>query len=271
MNTYMTKTSSNKSLEEKPKILMIIATLGEREELLRQTLLSIKKQNVKIDLTFVCPMDSESTRKLAIEFGANRVKDPGGISAAVNAGIATAEPWHEYIGWIGDDDLLADNSLVTTSKALDENPSAVAAYGYCNYINSEGKFILTSRAGRFAPWLMKWGPDLVPLPGTLFRASDLIAVGGFDPSLKYAMDLDIFLRLQKIGRLINVGKVVSSFRWHQTSATVSNRKASSDESERVKRKHMPTAAKAFAFIWEKPIRMASYVAAKRITKIANKK
>ncbi|MFZ3009853.1 MAG: glycosyltransferase [Candidatus Microsaccharimonas sp.] len=267
----MTRSPSLKIPKSKARILVIIATLGEREALLRQTLASIQRQKIDLDLVFVCPLDNESTRKLAKEFGAVRLKDPGGISAAVNVGIAAAKPWHEYISLIGDDDLLADNSLSATSSALDKNHSAVAAFGYCEYINSDGEYIITSRAGRLAPWIMKWGPDFVPLPGALFRTSALVAIGGFDPSLKYAMDLDVFLRLQKIGKLVNVGMVVSSFRWHQNSATVSNRKASSDESERVKRNHLSSIPRALSFIWERPIRIASSFAAKRITALANKK
>jgi cellulose synthase/poly-beta-1,6-N-acetylglucosamine synthase-like glycosyltransferase len=267
----MKKTNLTKTAASQARILVIIATLGEREEMLRQTLQSIVNQNIDLDIVFVCPLANKSTKNLADEYNAFRIDDPGGISAAVNAGINFAKLHHTYITWIGDDDLLAPDSLKNTTKALDESPDAVLAFGYCHYINSKGSHILTSRAGRFAPWLMTWGPDLIPLPGTLFRASALTKISGFDTSLKYAMDLDIFLRLRKIGRFINVKKVVSSFRWHETSATVSNRTASSSEAERVKRKYMPPAMRFFSVLWEKPIRVASRLAAERVTSLAKKK
>jgi GT2 family glycosyltransferase len=254
---------------------MIIPTLGERNDLLHKTLQSLVDQNIKnnvLDIVIVCPQNKLETRKIAADFGAIIADDPSnprGISAAVNVGISTAKPWHEYIAWMGDDDLLNLDSIITTQNALDSNQRATVAFGYCDYINSDGDLLFTSRAGRFAPWIMSWGPDLVPLPGALFRLSAINKAGVFDPSLKYAMDLDMFLRLRKLGKFINVHRTIGVFRWHPTSTTVTDRMASIQESEQVKRRYLSKPLKVLAPIWEKPVRLATWFTVRRVNKLAN--
>lgn len=263
--------SKPKKPSSKPaRILVVIPTLGERPEFLRQTLESVKNQKgVKSDIVIVFPLNNNATRKIAKEFGAEMVNDPGGLSRAVNAGIATAKPHHEFISWIGDDDLIAPDSYKTAVAALDKNPGAVLAYGYCEYIDNNGRHLFTSRAGRFAPWIMTWGPNLMPCPGTLFRHSSLKDAGEFDVNNKYSMDLDMFLRLRKLGKFINTKQTLAAFRWHPSSTTVSNRDKVVRETEMVKRKYLPKMLRPLSPIWEIPVRIATKLAAKRVSKLAS--
>lgn len=247
---------------------MIIPTLGKRLDLLKLSLDSVKEQDADfIDLVVVCPLSNKAALQLAQEYGATVIDDPGGISAAVNEGIRTANKKHTYITWMGDDDLLAANSIKTTREALDRDPKAVVAFGYCDYINETGEVLFKSRGGRLAPWLMSWGPNLVPLPGALFRIDSLKEVGLFNPSLKYAMDLDVFLKLKKKGKFVNTKTTVSSFRWHQDSTTVSQRNASLDEARSIKKLHLPAYVRPFMIFWEIPIQVATKIASQRVNRI----
>jgi GT2 family glycosyltransferase len=261
----MTEELSNS--HDDPRILMVIPTLGQRTELLRQTLDSLKNQSpIKFDTVMIFPLKNKETQKLAKDFGAMIVKDPGGISAAVNAGISIAKPNHEYIGWIGDDDLLTKDSLKYAIEALDTNPKASLAFGYCDYIDDNNRHIFTSKAGKFAPWVMTWGPNLVPLPGIVFRKSALDIAGKFDVNNKYSMDLDMLLRLRKIGNFINTKRVQACFRWHKTSQTVANRPKVLKETEQVKRKYLSRFIRPFSPLWEMPVRWGTKIAVQRVEK-----
>lgn len=258
-----------------PRVLMIIPTLGQRLDLFEETLMSLADQNSRtnkvLDIVVVCPKKSKEARELATKFGAIIADDPSnprGISAAVNAGIALAKPWHEYAAWMGDDDLLRPDSILSTLTVLDADKEAVVAFGHCDYIDDKGQHLFTSRAGRLAPWIMTWGPDLVPLPGALFRLSAVNEVGLFDTTLRYAMDLDMFLRLRKKGRFINVNKTVGAFRWHPTSTTVADRTSSLNEAEQVKRRYLSKTMRVMAPLWEKPVRLATRLAAYRVNALA---
>lgn len=267
------KKSQANSQPTTPGILVVMATLGQRPELLKLTLESIANQKIKnLDITFIYPLKNKETTKLAKQYNAKMIDDPGSMTAAVNAGILTATSKHKYVTWIGDDDLLAPNSLQTSIDALESNPNAVATFGYCDYIDDKGERLFTSKAGWFAPWLMKWGPNLVPLPGAVFRLSTLQSMDYmFDESLRYAMDLDIFLRLQQIGKLVNVKQTVSSFRWHATSTTVANRKASLAETEMIKRRNLPPLLRWASPLWEIPVRTATHLAVRRVNALASRR
>jgi GT2 family glycosyltransferase len=248
--------------------LLVVPTLGRRLEYLEQTLASVRAQQVPVDIVVVTPSAAEGARSLAARFGARVLDDPGSLSAAVNLGLGQADVAHQYGNWIGDDDLLAPDALAATSQVLDRDPGVVLAFGHCTYIDEQGRPLGTSRAGRAAVWLLSWGPDLVPQPGMLFRLADFKAVGGLDESLAFAMDLDLLLRLRRRGRLVAVDQEVSSFRWHQTSLTVSDRSASLAESEQVKRRYLPGAACLVAPVWEAPVRIATRAAVRRVGKRA---
>lgn len=255
----------NSTKNSQPNVLVIIPTLGDRLEYLELALKSIRDQaSVNPDIMVVFPLKKTAARKLVKKYGAIEVDDPGSMSGALNKGISQAKPWHEHIVWIGDDDLLSPDSLATSLKAISAKPSNVVAFGYCDYIDSHGKFIFSSRAGSLAPWIMTWGPDLVPMPGLMFKKSAFEAVGGFDENNKWCMDLDFLLKLRKIGSFVNTKATLASFRWHPDSQTVSNRPKVLAEADLVKRKHLPRYVRPFAFIWEYPVRLATKVAVKRV-------
>ena len=247
------------------RVLLVVPTLGQRPELLEQTLGSIVgQQDEPADVVVVVPPDRAEARRSAERVGAAVVDDPGGLAAAINAGWRLVGPQHEYVNWLGDDDLLAPGSLRTAVQVLDSAPDAVVAYGHCDYIDDEGHRLFTSRAGRLAPWLMTWGPDLVPQPGALFRWAAVRAVGGLDESLSYAMDLDLLLRLRRRGRFVDCAQVLASFRWHPDSTTVANRSRSLAESAGVKRRHVRTWLRPALAATDPAVRWATYAAARRV-------
>ena len=256
---------------EEPRILMVLPTLGQRPDYLKLTLESLNDQKeVLFDLVMIFPLNNVETMALAKKYNAITVEDPGSISKAVNAGIAHAKSHHEYIGWIGDDDFITPNSLEIATKLLDADNSAVLAYGYCDYIDEHGNKLFSSRAGKLAPWLMTWGPNLVPCPGAVFRKKAIDQVGGFDENNKYSMDLDILLKLRKTGKFINTKTTLAAFRWHSTSQTVNNREAVLNESEQVKRIYLSKPLQKIAPVWEPLVRIATKIAANQVDKKVKK-
>ncbi len=213
----------------------------------------------------VTPRSASEARGLAGHIGAKVIDDPGGLSAAVNLGMAQAEYRHEYVNWLGDDDTLTNGSLAAVSRSLDANPRAPAAFGKCLYVDGADTPLWVSQAGRLAPLLLPWGPNLVPQPGMLIRRTAWQEVGGLDTSLEYSMDLDLLLRLKRHGRLVALPRIVSTFRWHAQSLTVSQRNASLTESELVKRRYLPKAVIPLAPAWEAPVRWATRRAAARVS------
>ena len=250
------------------EVLLVVATLGRRPDYLRQTLTSIRSQSVSADVVMVAPERDEGVQSAAAEFGARLLPDPGSLAAAINLGVEQGLDGHRYVNWLNDDDLLEPGSLEATASALDADPSAVVAFGACRYIDGSGRELWVSRAGSWAPRILKWGPDLIPQPGMLVRADAWRAVGGLDTSYRLAFDLDLLLRLQRIGSFVDTGRIVSSFRWHADSLTVDDRSTNIAESERAKRAALGPTARRLAWIWEPPVRFATRRAANAVQRRA---
>jgi len=258
------------NVSHQPRVLLVIATLGKRPEYLQQTITSIASQSIASDIIIVAPATAPGIQQTANEAGATLLADPGSLAAAINLGISHGLKRHDYsyVNWLNDDDLLEPESLTATTRILDDTPNAVVAYGSCRYIDENGHEILISRAGPWASRLLSWGPDLIPQPGMLVRARSWQEVGGLDESYQLAFDLDLLLKLRKIGRLVDTGTVVSSFRWHAESLTVDDRTKNIEESERAKRNQLGAFARNLAWIWEGPVRVATRVAAREVQRRA---
>lgn len=253
-----------------PRVLLVVATLGQRTGYLRQTLESIRSQGVASDIVVVAPESATETVRLAEEFSCSFLPDPGSLTGAINLGVSRCLSTHEFVNWLNDDDLLEPGSLAATTALLDADPDAVVAYGACRYIDPSGQELWISRAGPWATRILSWGPDLIPQPGMLVRAGAWTKVGGLDPSFRFAFDLDLLLRLRTVGALRDTGTVVSAFRWHADSLTVGDRSQSLAESERAKRQALSPRARRVAWAWEGPVRLATRVAAREVSRRARR-
>lgn len=256
-----------------PRVLIVVPTLGQRIEYLREALSSIVEQpGCDLDLVIVAPPSAE-VDQLASQFAARLVADPRrGISGAINAGIAAARSNDEFFGWLGDDDLLRADALATATEALLADQRVVMVYGRCDYIDDGGSTFFVSGAGQWARRILAWGPNLIPQPGSLMRLSAVKEVGGLDEGLRFAMDLDLFLKLRNHGRIIAMPRTLAAFRWHDDSLTVSQERSSMDESDAVRRRQLSSslAGKTW-FLWRWPMRWALSLAKRtaRYRKAAN--
>ena len=250
-------------------VLIVVPTLGKRPEHLHDCLASIKQQSPEPQIVLVGP-DTASVRSAADDVGAAWLADPGSQTRAINLGIASANQESRYVNWLGDDDLLEPGCIELTRTALANNPQATVSYGACRYIDESGKELWVSKAGPWASRILSWGPDLIPQPGMLVRLDAWHAVGGVDESYRFAFDLDLLLKLKRLGPLIDVGQIVSSFRWHPDSLTVGDRDTNLTESERAKRAALSPRMRALSWIWERPVRGATRVAAWEVNRRARR-
>jgi len=252
-------------------VLVVLPTLGTRNDRLRHALASIDEQRKDLSVTvaLVVPADATEARNIALEHGATIVDDPGrGMSAAMNAGrgIWTTE---KATIWLGDDDSYEPGGLATLFRLLADDPRAVVAYGGCRYVNDGGQDLWISQAGSLASALIGVGPNLIPHPAAMIRLDALASVGGYDESLRLVMDLDVFLKLKKIGRFVSTKKPVATFGWHEDSLTVAGRVASEKEARTIKRRHLPRLLRPVSWLWEWPVAWASRVAAHTLNRRVN--
>lgn len=248
------------------EIGIVVPTLGKRPKFLNANLKSIKSAGDAF-VCLVAPENFDSNHLMDSGLIDLHVVDPGrGLPEAINAGFRALPKNIQFINWLGDDDLLAPNSLQVALNAIRSEVNATFVFGSCSYINVEGEEIWRNNSGPWAVKLLRFGPDLIPQPGGLIRRNSFEQVGELSSTFDWAFDFDLFIKLSKIGKGIHLREVLSSFRWHSESLSVEFRRKSVEEASRVRRSHLPRPLKTLSFLWEVPVQLATLFAGKKLSR-----
>jgi len=236
-----------------PDCGIVIPTLGTRIDYLMACIESIRNAGY----TYICvvsPNHQLGKNLLDAGFVEQFVFQSGtGIANAINVAFNDLPDHIQFQSWLGDDDLLEIDSMEIARQCLISNPLASSVYGKCRYVNTEGDEIGVNKAGSLASRILRFGPCLIPQPGSLIRRTSFKRIGGLDESYECAFDLDMFLKLQSIGPIKYVNQIMASFRWHPNSKSVQQRSKSVSEASEIRVSHLPTSLKNLAPLWEKPI------------------
>lgn len=247
-------------MNEAPLVRLVVPTLGKRLDWLAECLQSVVCQGLPVDVVVVGPPSATGAREIARNVEVCWQDQVGtGLGNAINQGFA--ETASKYLAWLGDDDILMPGSLLRSTGELEARQDASMVYGRLRCIDANGDFLFLIAPGSFAAKWMRWGHDFVPQPGSLFRRAAVEKVNGLDESLRYAMDLDLFLRLQKVGTVRYLREELASFRRHDTSLTVSN-SAPGEEARIVRRRYLSAPARALESLGAPAIDLAGRLWAK---------
>ena len=252
------------------RVGMVIPTIFSRPTLLPQAAESILNQGVEVELIVGCPEDLMQSVKQVLPAGVMVVAETPGVGLAqkINDLFARLPQDCQFIGWLGDDDLLAPGSLKAATNALEANPEASMVFGGCQYIDPEGNNLFQNKSGRWAVPLLRFGPQLIPQPGSLFNRAAFEKAGGLSSNYSMAFDFDLFIKLSKLGKVIFIPRTLASFRWHPGSLSVSRRWLSVTEASSVRVSHLPGILRPVAWVWEWPVKWATYLAGLRVSKQA---
>jgi len=240
------------------RVGIVVPTLGTRPEFLKECISSIRLASSEpVHICLVAPKIVLVDQVDVLTQGDTFIQDPSrGLATAINEGLQSFPSNIEFINWLGDDDLLKPEAIDVAREVLVEATDAPFVFGRCEYIDESGRLLFTNRAGAWAVPLMRFGPQLVPQPGALIRRSSLEKAGYLDPQRNWAFDLDLFLRLSRLGRPRAVPRTLAAFRWHNDSLSVGSRLGSVNEASDVRREHLHRALKPFSFLWEPLMRLA---------------
>ena len=248
-----------------PTIGVVVPTLGTRPDYLRQCLLSIRAAG-DARIHIVTPSSLGLASDIEPDLFDAVIDDPGmGLAAAIDVGMHSFPDSVVFVNWLGDDDELVPGSIHRAVSVLEDDSRIALVYGGCEYIDGVGKRIWVNKSGKYAKYLMRFGPQLIPQPGALFRRTAYEQIGGLDRRYKWAFDLDLLIRLSRVGRLHFLPTTLGRFRWHEGSLSVGGRQGSVHEASEIRIAALPAVVRIFALLWEKPIRWAIMRAGERLT------
>jgi glycosyltransferase involved in cell wall biosynthesis len=207
--------------------ISVITPVYNGEKYIRETVNSVLNlvSNSEIEYIVVDDGSLDNTSKILKEYSdkINIITQVNqGESLAVNAGLFNAHG--DFVLVVSaDDPLFASEIFVGVEDFFDSNPNIVAWYPDWRMIDSEGKVIKEVIVPEYSEEKLVGRFLCLPGPGTFFRKSAAIQIGGRRKNWKYVGDYDFWLRLSRVGEFARRERVLAQWRYHDDSATISNR------------------------------------------------
>ncbi len=209
-------------------LISIITPTYNQGQFIESTIKSVLKQNYpNIEYIIFDSMSTDNTHEILERYNSKiskiiREKDEG-QSDAIIKGFKLAKG--QLVGWINSDDILSPDCIQRIVEAYNDNIDSVLFYNSkINIISEDGSFKkqINVPVMNF-DYLLRKNNTLIQ-PGSFYKKNTLIDIDFFDKKLKYSMDLDLWLRLLKVGDLVNVnGKPIASYReWDGTKTSTGN-------------------------------------------------
>jgi glycosyltransferase involved in cell wall biosynthesis len=140
-----------------------------------------------------------------------------GQSDAIQKGFAIARG--DILAWLNSDDTYLPNALQIATRAFHDERVAVI-YGRSEFTDENGNVVGHYRTEPFDSERLAVF-NFIAQPSVFFRRATFERVGGIEPSLHYVMDFDLWIRMSREHRFVYVQELLSTFRLHDESKTVS--------------------------------------------------
>jgi GT2 family glycosyltransferase len=247
----------------------VVPTLGLRNRYLIECLTSIKNAGCT-NIFVVGPLLELQAIPQVASMATKLIDDPGqGLTGAINYGVSQFPKDVEYIGWLGDDDLLTPDSIRNSLKVFSSNNQAVATYGRCRYISHDGKSIFLNKSGKWASRFMNVLPNFIPQPGSLISRSAFEKIEGVKSDYPLSFDFEMFFNLKRYGKLVFIDEIQGFFRWHSESLSVDQRTEAVKQTSQIRRNNLPFLVRRISFLWEPIIQNATIFIGTKISKKMN--
>jgi glycosyltransferase involved in cell wall biosynthesis len=232
-------------MPNKPKFSIVTCTWNSAVTL-ADTLASVQRQTCRdVEHIFVDGGSTDATLDMIAAYPGNKrvLRDVGGgISRAMNQGIEAARG--EYVAHLHSDDYYAADDVLATVAERFEREQVDWVFGTVQVLK-DGRLNPPNALMPFSYGSFAAGRAWVAHPAVFIRRAAFERVGMFDERLKYAMDIDLWLRLGKVARPATLDRPLTVFRDHAGSVSSANKIKARQEEFRVRRRYLGEAPLAF--------------------------
>lgn len=224
---------------------------------IEDTIISVLSQDYP-DLEYIVVDDGSTDNSITI---INKYSDSlklieksnGGLPTAINAGFQRASG--DLVCWLDSDNLLLPDALRIAAEAFSAHPEASIVYGDYIKINERGVPISLRKQPSFDYNICLYGYLTISNAAVFFNHRHLECIGYADETLHSACDMDLFLRLTKLGPAIHICDYLGAYRIHSNSMSIVHSDRLSKETLSVRLKHgnpkMKSYIMRFTCLWYK--------------------
>lgn len=190
---------------------------------LEEAILSVLKQDcIDYELILVdggsTDISLEIIKKYQDKFSWWVSEKDSGQSDAFNKGFNQANG--TFFFWLNADDILLPNTLKQAKTFLLKNNKCSWLAGNTITMDVDRKFKWCIRGPIFNRWLVLHGTAYIYGPTSFFKKELFFMVGGFDESLYYTMDTDLWYKFLNLGfKFYRLNHYCWAFRIHENSKT----------------------------------------------------
>lgn len=159
----------------------------------------------------------------------------GGISNAMNVGLRAASG--DIIMHLHSDDYLYGKDILSRVATLFHASGCKWLFGRTLSLIGDRLVADHYVAPRFS-YARLLRRNFIPHAATFVRRDLMLAAGGFDTGLKYAMDYDMWLKLGRMAEPLQLDEPLAVFREHEGSLSTRNRRAAMEEDFQVRLRHV---------------------------------
>jgi len=233
--------------DSNPPRFSIVTCTWNSAATLPDTLASVRQQSCQ-DLEHIFVVAGSGDTTLAL-IDAHPVRKrvlhgvTGGISRAMNAGILEARG--EFVAHLHSDDYYATPAVLAQVARLFDERGADWVVGQIRVLR-DGQLAEPYAMRPFSYRAYASGHAAIAHPAVFVRRALFDQVGLFDERLRYAMDIDLWLRLAAHTAPVLIAQPLTVFREHAGSLSSANKLRARQEEFRVRRRYLRKAPLAFA-------------------------
>ncbi len=205
--------------------ISVVIPAYNRAALLPRAIASVRSQRPEppAELIVVDDCSVDGTAETAEQLGARVIRHERnlGESEARNTGIAAAS--HEWIALLDSDDEWLPHHLATLWPLRDEHVLVAGATLWLGPGWTSYGFGGVLRTTKVSPPLLVFPENFLSCDAVLVRSDVVEGVGGFNPAIRYAADMDLWIRVLERGTAIAVPEVVAIWHLHPGQVTADRR------------------------------------------------
>jgi glycosyltransferase involved in cell wall biosynthesis len=185
-----------------------------------------------------------------------------GQSNAINKGFAKATG--VIFAWINSDDLISPSAVTLAVHHLLSNPAIGAVYGDRLHIDAKDNVVGIRRLPSHDSAMFRRNFTL-PQETVFFRREIFEHVGGLDERLHFAMDFDLWCKMNRVTHMRHIPAFMGYFREHDTAKSVVVNRSKESESLKYQREHEEVYRSHFGASLPSPAKMHWYRFRRRLS------